>query len=330
MEVSSHALAMGRVDGTTYDVARLHQPQRGPPRLPRRPGGLLRRSKATLFTPRGPGSASSTSTTRTAGGWPGSPTVPVVTVSPSGATGRRLAGRGRRARADGQHASALVGPDGRAPSTARTALAGDFNVANAALAVVALVAGGRRPGRRGGRGRGLPGVPGRMERVDDRRRRSARPGRLRAHARRAGAAAGRGARPGRRRRAADRRARLRRRPRPAQAAGDGRRSPCAAPTSRCSPATTRGPRTRWRSSRRSAAAPTRRWPPVRLAGSRSSRTGAAAIRLAVGAGRARRRRGGRRQGPRAGPGGRRRGAPVRRPASCSREALRGGRPRDRR
>ena len=36
MEVSSHALALHRVDGVVYDVAALHQPLPGPPRLPRR------------------------------------------------------------------------------------------------------------------------------------------------------------------------------------------------------------------------------------------------------------------------------------------------------
>ncbi len=42
MEVSSHALALHRADAIHFDVADLHQPDPGPPRLPRRHGGLLR------------------------------------------------------------------------------------------------------------------------------------------------------------------------------------------------------------------------------------------------------------------------------------------------
>ena len=65
----------GAGPGRRHDVRRrrVHQPQRGPPRLPRRPGGLLPGQGRRCSRPRGPGSASSTSTTRTAGGWPGSP-----------------------------------------------------------------------------------------------------------------------------------------------------------------------------------------------------------------------------------------------------------------
>ena len=43
MEVSSHALALGRVDGTDLRRRAVHQPQPGPPRLPPDARGLLRR-----------------------------------------------------------------------------------------------------------------------------------------------------------------------------------------------------------------------------------------------------------------------------------------------
>ena len=89
-----------------------------------------------------------------------------MTVSPAGA-----------ARADwrvddaelgpGGSTFTLVGPDGtRLPAS--TALAGDFNLANAALAVVALVQAGADP-LTPPRRRRLPApvVPGRMERVGD-------------------------------------------------------------------------------------------------------------------------------------------------------------------
>ena len=41
MEVSSHALALHRVDAIHFELGALHQPDPGPPRLPRRHGGLL-------------------------------------------------------------------------------------------------------------------------------------------------------------------------------------------------------------------------------------------------------------------------------------------------
>ncbi len=70
MEVSSHALALGRVDGTRLRRRRLHQPEPGPPRLPRRHGGLLRGQgeavRRPVARPRW-----STSTTRGAAAWSG-------------------------------------------------------------------------------------------------------------------------------------------------------------------------------------------------------------------------------------------------------------------
>ena len=43
MEVSSHALELDRVDGRALRRRRVHEPDAGPPRLPSRHGGLLRR-----------------------------------------------------------------------------------------------------------------------------------------------------------------------------------------------------------------------------------------------------------------------------------------------
>ena len=48
MEVSSHALALGRVDGTQFAVGAFHQPVPRPPRLPPDHGRLLRRQGAAV------------------------------------------------------------------------------------------------------------------------------------------------------------------------------------------------------------------------------------------------------------------------------------------
>ncbi len=202
MEVSSHALAMGRVDGTTYDVAVFTNLSAGPPRLPRRPGGLLR----------GQGQPVHADVLAAGRGRRRRRARPAARRPRDGAGGHRLTGRGagglagrRTARlgADGSR-FVLAGPDGvRLPCA--TGLAGDFNLANAALAVVALVQAGVAPELAAAGVAACPGVPGRMERVDVRGRRPVGAGRLRPHAGRPRAAAGHGPRAGRRRWPAGRR-----------------------------------------------------------------------------------------------------------------------------
>ena len=89
-------------------------------------------------------------------------TVPVVTVSPAGAPADWRVQEARLG-ADGSR-FVLAGPDGvRLPCA--TGLAGDFNLANAALAVVALVQAGVAPELAAAGVAACPGVPGRMERV---------------------------------------------------------------------------------------------------------------------------------------------------------------------
>ena len=81
MEVSSHGLALHRVDGTRFAAAVLHQPDPGPPRLPRRPGRLLRRPSGACSTPAfTPLRRWSTSTTPTGAGWPARPRWPPSTT----------------------------------------------------------------------------------------------------------------------------------------------------------------------------------------------------------------------------------------------------------
>ena len=48
MEATSHGSALRRLDRVRFSVARLHQPRPGPPRLPPRHGGLLRREAAAV------------------------------------------------------------------------------------------------------------------------------------------------------------------------------------------------------------------------------------------------------------------------------------------
>jgi UDP-N-acetylmuramoyl-L-alanyl-D-glutamate--2,6-diaminopimelate ligase len=165
MEVSSHALALGRVDGTTFDVAvftNLSQDH-----LDFHPDlESYFQAKASLFTPERARvavvdvddayGARLAHLAAEAG-------VPVVTVSPAGdesadwrvedlvciATGSTFTLRG----------PALVSV------AAGTQLPGAFNVDNAALAVVALVAAGLDPAAAASGVQACPGVPGRMERI---------------------------------------------------------------------------------------------------------------------------------------------------------------------
>ena len=63
MEVSSHALAHGRVDGVALRRRGLHQPLRRPPRLPPRPRVLLRGQGAAVRRPRAAAGWSTSTTT---------------------------------------------------------------------------------------------------------------------------------------------------------------------------------------------------------------------------------------------------------------------------
>ena len=161
MEVSSHALALRRVDGITYDVAVFTNLSEDHLDFHADLEDYYA-AKATLFTPEHSRAAvvnvDDTSGARLAH----EATVPVVTVSPSGAP------------ADWRVVDPVLGPDGSTftllgPAGERvrtgTVMAGDFNLVNAALAVVALARSGIDVELAAAGVQACAGVAGRMERV---------------------------------------------------------------------------------------------------------------------------------------------------------------------
>ena len=165
MEVSSHALVMGRVDGVVFDVACFTNLGRDHLDFHADVEDYFRGQGVAVHPRARPARAWSTSTTSTAGGWSAEATVPVRTFSP-GRTRRRLARRRRAAGADrlGLHRA----PARRAsPSRRRVPLTGDFNVSNALCAIAGARRGRLRRRRRSPRRWARSGgVPGRLEQVD--------------------------------------------------------------------------------------------------------------------------------------------------------------------
>jgi UDP-N-acetylmuramoyl-L-alanyl-D-glutamate--2,6-diaminopimelate ligase len=166
MEVSSHALALGRVAGSSFDVAvftNLSQDH-----LDFHPSiEDYFRAKASLFTPRGGAGRTPVGVVNTDDKYgrrlAGSAPVPVTTFSAAGREDADWRALDVRSGADGS-AFRIVGPGG-VEADASIVLAGMFNVANALGAVVALVeAGVRLEDAVAGVG-SCTGVPGRLERV---------------------------------------------------------------------------------------------------------------------------------------------------------------------
>lgn len=163
MEVSSHALALGRVAGVVYDVAVFTNLSQDHLDFH---AGLedYFAAKASLFTPAharvGVVNIDDEHGRRLAA----SPRVPLVTVSADGDPAADWRAADVRAGADGS-AFRVVGPGG-VEVDASVALPGPFNVANALAAVVALVEAGISLEAAAAGVAACPGVPGRLERVE--------------------------------------------------------------------------------------------------------------------------------------------------------------------
>ncbi len=161
MEVSSHALALRRVDGITYDVAVFTNLSEDHLDFHADLEDYYA-AKATLFTPQHSRAAVVNVDDASGARLAREATVPVVTVSPSGAP------------ADWRVVDPVLGPDGSTftllgPAGERvrtgTVMAGDFNLVNAALAVVALARAGIDVELAAAGVQACAGVAGRMERV---------------------------------------------------------------------------------------------------------------------------------------------------------------------
>ncbi|HEX9031508.1 MAG TPA: UDP-N-acetylmuramoyl-L-alanyl-D-glutamate--2,6-diaminopimelate ligase [Streptosporangiaceae bacterium] len=163
MEVSSHALALGRVGGTSFDVAvftNLSQDH-----LDFHPDmDSYFAAKAELFTPRyaraGVVNLDDSRGRRLAA----SAQIPVTTFSASGRSEADWRAVGVRCGSDGS-TFGIVGPGG-VEADASITMPGPFNVANALAAVVALVESGVSLATAVAGVAACPGPPGRLERVE--------------------------------------------------------------------------------------------------------------------------------------------------------------------
>ncbi len=163
MEVSSHALALGRVSGTSYAVAIFTNLSQDHLDFHGNLDAYFA-AKATLFTPgyarMGVVNIDDAYGRRLADG----ARIPVVTISASGDEGADWRATDVRGGADGS-TFRIVGPGG-VEADASVSLPGPYNVANALGAVVALVEAGVHLATAVAGVAECPGVPGRLERVD--------------------------------------------------------------------------------------------------------------------------------------------------------------------
>jgi UDP-N-acetylmuramoyl-L-alanyl-D-glutamate--2,6-diaminopimelate ligase len=163
MEVSSHALALGRVAGTSYDVAVFTNLSQDHLDFHETIDAYFA-AKATLFTP-GYARAGVVNLDDSHGRiLAAAPQVPLTTYSAAGNPAADWRVADVRGGADGS-AFRVIGPGG-VEADASVALPGPFNVGNALAAIVALVEAGVGIATAVAGVAACPGVPGRLERVE--------------------------------------------------------------------------------------------------------------------------------------------------------------------
>ncbi|WP_326583439.1 UDP-N-acetylmuramoyl-L-alanyl-D-glutamate--2,6-diaminopimelate ligase [Streptomyces sp. NBC_00481] len=163
MEVSSHALVLGRVDGCVFDVAVFNN--LSPEHMEFHSGMEdYFQAKAQLFTPKRSRLGVVNLDDEYGRRLTEEATVPVVTFSAEGHPDADW--RAEDVRVGPMDSTfTAIGPKGERV-TARSPLAGPFNVANTLAAIVALAVAGLDPQTAADGIAAVPGVPGRLERVD--------------------------------------------------------------------------------------------------------------------------------------------------------------------
>ncbi|MGH3275041.1 MAG: UDP-N-acetylmuramoyl-L-alanyl-D-glutamate--2,6-diaminopimelate ligase [Streptosporangiaceae bacterium] len=163
MEVSSHALALGRVAGTRYDVAIFTNLSQDHLDFHASLDEYFA-AKAQLFTARYAGAGVVNSDDPRGRQLAATAQIPITTFSVEGRPDADWRAADIRTGADGS-TFRVIGPGGVAADAA-VALPGRFNVANALGAIVGLVEAGIGLGAAVSGVAACPGVPGRLERVE--------------------------------------------------------------------------------------------------------------------------------------------------------------------
>ncbi|MFF1404220.1 UDP-N-acetylmuramoyl-L-alanyl-D-glutamate--2,6-diaminopimelate ligase [Streptomyces sp. NPDC058294] len=163
MEVSSHALVLGRVDGCVFDIAVFTN--LSPEHMEFHSGMEdYFQAKAQLFTPRRSRLGVVNTDDEYGRRLAAEAGVPVVTFSAEGHPDADW--RAQDVQVGPMDSTfTVLGPNGERVQ-ARSPLPGPFNVANTLAAVVALAAAGLDPQAAADGIAAVPGVPGRLERVD--------------------------------------------------------------------------------------------------------------------------------------------------------------------
>jgi UDP-N-acetylmuramoyl-L-alanyl-D-glutamate--2,6-diaminopimelate ligase len=163
MEVSSHALALGRAAGTSFDVAVFTNLSQDHLDFHETTDAYFA-AKAALFTPAYAGAGVVNIDDEHGRILAAAPQIPLTTYSASGSRAADWRVEDVRGGSDGS-SFRVVGPGG-VEADAAVALPGPFNVANALAAIVALVEAGVGVATAVAGVASCPGVPGRLERVE--------------------------------------------------------------------------------------------------------------------------------------------------------------------